>query len=81
MASRTASKLWQYWGYIPLILIVLSLGAKGVGPGVYLFLMGLLVLYILFQAPVWCGAINRKRGREVEDCRKTHSVRSTVRTS
>lgn len=61
--------LRRYWGYIPFSLLLLSLGAKGLGAGVYVVLTSLLLGYILFQAPVWCGAVNRMRGREAEYCR------------
>lgn len=69
MASRGKSKLWQYWGYGVLALLLLSLGNNAVGPGLYAVLVGLLILFVLFQAPVYCGAINRKRSGGVEFCR------------
>jgi hypothetical protein len=73
MASRSTSKLWRYWGYIVLVVLIVSLSTKGFGPGVYAFLVGLLIFYVLFQAPVWCGAVNRKRSREIEYCRNNSS--------
>ncbi|MFD6640504.1 hypothetical protein ACFWDN_32370 [Micromonospora chalcea] len=69
MASRGRSKLWQYWGYAVLALLLLSLGNNAIGPGIYAVLVGLLIIFVLFQAPVYCGAINRKRGGVVEFCR------------
>jgi hypothetical protein len=70
MASRSKSKLWRYWGYGVLAILLLSLGSNAFGPGLYAVLVGLLIFFILFQAPVYCGAINRKRGKQVEFCRK-----------
>lgn len=68
--ARRQSKLWQYWGLIPFTLLILSIGAVNLGPGMSALLTGLLIFYVLFQAPVWCGAENRKRSRSgVEYCR------------
>ncbi|MCF0091937.1 hypothetical protein B0E54_00757 [Micromonospora sp. MH99] len=69
MASRSKSKLWQYWGYGVLAVLLLSLGSAKFGPAVYLVLLGLLLVFVLFTAPVFCGAINRRRGSLVEFCR------------
>ncbi|MFF3865052.1 hypothetical protein [Micromonospora sp. NPDC001898] len=69
MASRGKSKLWRYWGYGVLAVLLLSLGSSSFGPGIYALLVGLLLFFVLFQAPVYCGAINRKRGGVVEFCR------------
>ncbi|MBQ0895671.1 hypothetical protein KBX37_21670 [Micromonospora sp. U56] len=69
MASRDKSKLWRFWGYGVLAVLLLSLGSNAVGPGVYAALVGLLLFFVLFQAPVYCGAINRRRAGVVEFCR------------
>jgi hypothetical protein len=68
MAAR-GKKLWRYWGYGVLAVLLLSLGGKSLGPGVYAALVALLIFYVLFQVPVYCGAINRRRGDAVEFCR------------
>jgi len=75
VASRSATKLWRYWGLIPFAVIIISLGtANGLGPGVYLLLIALLIFYVLFQAPMWCGAVNRSRtSAPVEYCRNNSS--------
>ncbi len=52
-----------------LAVLLLSLGSNAFGPGIYLALVGLLILYVLFQAPVYCGAVNRVRASGVEFCR------------
>ncbi|SCF25099.1 hypothetical protein GA0074695_4800 [Micromonospora viridifaciens] len=69
MASRGKSNVWQYWGYGVLAVLLLSLGGKAFGPAIYAALVGLLLFFVLFQAPVYCGAINRKRGGVIEFCR------------
>ena len=69
MACRSKPSLWRYWGYGVLAVLLLSLGSNAFGPGIYAVLVGLLILFVLFQAPVYCGAINRKRGGAVEFCR------------
>lgn len=69
MARRRASKLVNYWGYGLAILLVYSVGGPSLGPGLSLFAMILLIFYVLLAAPVWCGAINRSRGKDIEYCR------------
>ena len=75
MASKTSTALWRYWGLIPFAIIIISVGtASGLGPGTYLILIGLLMFYVLFQAPVWCGAVNRTTVKgAVEYCRNNSS--------
>jgi hypothetical protein len=68
--SKSKSKIWQYWGYGVLAILLLSLGSNAFGPGIYAVLIGLLIFFVLFQAPMYCGAINRKRGSDVEFCRE-----------
>ncbi|GAA3941244.1 hypothetical protein [Actinoplanes auranticolor] len=75
VASRKSTALWRYWGLIPFAIIIISVGtASGLGPGTYLILIGLLMFYVLFQAPVWCGAVNRTRSNgPVDYCRNNSS--------
>jgi hypothetical protein len=75
VASKTSTALWRYWGLIPFAIIIFSVGtASGLGPGTYLILIGLLMFYVLFQAPVWCGAVNRTRSTgSVDYCRNNSS--------
>ena len=68
MASRNRYKLWRYWGYGILAVLILPLGSDAFGPGIYAILVGMLIFFVLFQAPVYCGAINRRRGG-IEFCR------------
>lgn len=67
--SKSKSRLWQYWGYGVLAVLLLSLGSNAFGPGIYGVLVGLLIFFVLFQAPTYCGAINRQRGTDIEFCR------------
>ena len=47
------------WGYLILAVVAYGwLGAK-MGPGVIAMLSALVVLYTLFQAPMWCCATTR----------------------
>jgi len=61
--------LVNYWGYGLAVLLVYSAGGATLGPGLTLVAMLLLIAYVLLGAPVWCGAINRQRGKDVEYCR------------
>jgi hypothetical protein len=70
MATRSKSKLWQYWGYGVLVILILAVLGNAAGPGMYAICVGLLAVYLLLQAPVYCGAINRiTRQGQVEFCR------------
>jgi hypothetical protein len=59
MAVRHKRSLWRFWGYGVLVVMLLAVLGHYTGPA----------FYVLFSAPVYCGAINRKRGTEVEFCR------------
>ncbi len=65
--------MWQYWGYALFIVLILSVATAQVGPGISALMTALLIGYVLFQAPVWCGAQNRTRGQNVEYCRNNSS--------
>ncbi|WP_344617733.1 hypothetical protein [Dactylosporangium salmoneum] len=49
----------KYWGYIVLVLLLTAWWTTKIGPPVLVALSVLVTLYFLFQAPIWCGAINR----------------------
>lgn len=51
--------LAKYWGYIALVILLTAWWTTEVGPAFLVILSALVTLYFLFQAPVWCGAINR----------------------
>jgi hypothetical protein len=56
------SLLRKYWGYA--LLLVLAYGWTGdrFGPGVLALVSTFVVIYVLFQAPVWCTAETRSKG-------------------
>jgi hypothetical protein len=64
-ASR--SRLWRYWGLVLVAIMVLGFGRLSVAP--YVAMTLLVIVWTLFAAPVWCGAVNRERGKGVEYCR------------
>lgn len=68
-ASR--SRLWHYWGLVLVAIMVLGVGRLSVAP--YVVMTLLVIVWTLFAAPVWCGAVNRERGRGVEYCRNNSS--------
>jgi hypothetical protein len=59
MRSQTKKKLRQMWGYVVLGIVAVGWFGLGMGPGVIAGLSGVVVLYTLFQAPMWCCAETR----------------------
>lgn len=60
-------RVWRYWGLILIAIMVVGLDKKwGVLP--YVFMSLLVLAWVLFGAPTRCGAVNRRRGKEVEYC-------------
>ncbi len=49
----------RYWGYVALAILLTAWWTTKVGPAVLIVLSLLVTLYFLFQAPIWCGAVNR----------------------
>jgi hypothetical protein len=68
-ASRSGP--WRYWGLVLVAVMVIGLG--GLPVAAYVVMTLLVVVWTLFAAPVWCGAINRERGGGVEYCRNNSS--------
>jgi hypothetical protein len=52
-------RLWRYWGYVLLAVIIMSWGWIRLGPIPIAIVTAAATGYFLFQAPVWCGAVNR----------------------
>lgn len=50
--SKSKAKLWRFWGYGVLAVLLLSLGSNAFGSGLYAVMVGLLIFFVLFQAPV-----------------------------
>lgn len=59
MKSQTKKKLRQMWGYVVLGIVAYGWFGLGIGPGLIAALSGVVVLYTLFQAPMWCCAETR----------------------
>jgi hypothetical protein len=53
-------------------IMVIFLGGLPVAAA-YAVMTLLVVVWVLFSAPTWCGAVNRQRGNEVEYCRNNSS--------
>jgi hypothetical protein len=45
----------------------------GLQAAAYVVMTLLVIVWALFSAPTWCGAVNRQRGGEVEYCRNNSS--------
>ncbi len=58
--------LKKYWGWIAVALLIFVWTNSKIGPVAPLILSVLATGYFLFQAPVWCGALNRG---ETKRCR------------
>ena len=52
-------------------IMVIFLG--GLQATAYVVMTLLVIVWALFSAPTWCGAVNRQRGGEVEYCRNNSS--------
>jgi hypothetical protein len=68
-ASR--SRAWRYWGLVLVAIMVIGLG--GLPVAAYVVMTLLVIVWTLFAAPVWCGAVNMEHGRGVEYCRNNSS--------
>lgn len=60
MRTATKRKLGQLWGYLLLVVVVIAWLGPAIGPGLIAIISGLVVLYTLFQAPMWCCADTRE---------------------
>jgi hypothetical protein len=49
------------------------IGVGGLPVAAYVVMTLLVIVWTLFAAPVWCGAVNRERGKGVEYCRNNSS--------
>jgi hypothetical protein len=72
LSRRAWRQVWRYWGLILVVVMVVSLDNHlGVLP--YAIMTLSVVLWALFVAPTWCGAVNRRRGSEIQYCRNNSS--------
>jgi hypothetical protein len=46
---------------------------RGLGVAPYVVMTLLVIVWSLFAAPTWCGAVNREHGEEVQYCRNNSS--------
>ena len=78
-SRRAWRQIWRYWGLILVVVMVVSLDRHlGVLP--YAVMTMLVVIWSLFAAPTWCGAVNRRRGREIQYCAiSVHWLHSAAR--
>jgi hypothetical protein len=51
--------LRRYWGYIGLAVLVFLSVSPEIRPALIVALSAAVTFYLLFQAPVWCGAVTR----------------------
>ncbi len=59
MRRRTRKLIGRTWGYVLLAVVLYGWFGANFGPGILATLSGVVVLYFLFQAPMWCCAVNR----------------------
>ncbi|MGW4487940.1 hypothetical protein ACWEOE_29345 [Amycolatopsis sp. NPDC004368] len=57
--KATKRKLGRLWGYLVLAAVGCCWFVPSVGPAAIAIMSGLVVLYCLFQAPMWCCAPTR----------------------
>lgn len=72
LTKKRKEFLWRFWGYLMLPIIAISIWSLHVGAAPIAVMSGLTVAYMLLQAPVPCGAENRKASAGAEQlyCRK-----------
>lgn len=51
--------LRRYWGYVAFVVLITVWWTRPVGPVALIVLSLLVTAFFLFQAPVWCCAVNR----------------------
>lgn len=73
-SRRLLRQLWRWWGVI-LVVIMLVFFGQGLSFLPYLIMTGLVIAWVLFSAPTYCGAINRRAGPggEIQYCRRNSS--------
>lgn len=60
MKRATKRNLARSWGYLLLAFVVYAWFGTSLGPGFIAALSGAVVIFMFFQAPVWCCAETRK---------------------
>ena len=60
--SRSKNSLARWWGFALVVAVLAALPSREVPAAILFVLSGLGLLWALFFAPVWCGAVTRKHG-------------------
>jgi hypothetical protein len=63
--SRSKNSLARWWGFALVVAVLAALPSREVPAAILFVLSGLSLVWVLFLAPVWCGADTRKH----ESCR------------
>ncbi|MGH3803190.1 MAG: hypothetical protein ACRDTD_24285, partial [Pseudonocardiaceae bacterium] len=53
------NNLSRYWGYVAFVVLITVWWTRSVGPVALIVLSLFVTAFFLFQAPVWCCAVNR----------------------
>lgn len=69
MKTATRKKIGRTWDYLLLVVIAYGWFGTAMGPGVIALISVVCVVYMLFQAPMWCCA----DGRNHQPCRNNAS--------
>jgi hypothetical protein len=58
--SRTNKSLARWWGFALVVALLAALPTRAVPATLLFALSGLGLVWALFLAPVWCGAVTRR---------------------
>jgi hypothetical protein len=58
--SRSKNSLARWWGFALVVAVLAALPSREVPAAILFVLSGLSLVWVLFLAPVWCGAETRK---------------------
>jgi hypothetical protein len=67
--------LAKMWGYALFAILIYGWFGAYFGPGILAMLSTAVILYCLFQAPVWCCAENRAAGQYCRNNANGHPAR------
>jgi hypothetical protein len=59
VAKQHTSSLGKYWGYLLFVVLITAWWTQSFGPVGLIALSALTMMFFLFRAPVWCGAVTR----------------------
>jgi len=58
--SRRKNSLARWWGFVLVVAVLAALPSRDVPAAILFVLSGLGLVWVLFLAPVWCGAVTRR---------------------